>query len=87
MESIHFEKMLDPFRLQIPTDESGTRKSGRECCGHCRTCVYHKATWKSRYCVFRECPFVPGLSTATYTFRIMNRQRDRRRRPSNRKTV
>ena len=74
-----FEEMMKPFCLVRPRDEIGARKCGRECCGNCRTCVYHRPHRKDRLCVFRECPFVPGLSTSTYKTRMENHKRDRRR--------
>lgn len=75
-----FEELVFPFRLKKPQDEVGANKCGRECCGNCRTCVFHRPLRKDRLCVFRECPFVPGLSTSTYSARIENRKRDRKRR-------
>ena len=76
----NFEELVKPFCLQKPKDVIGARKCGRECCGNCRTCGYHRPHRKDRLCVFRECPFVPGLSTSTYSKRMENRKRDRRRR-------
>ena len=54
-----FEEKMKPFCLVRPKDEIGARKCGRECCGNCRTCVYHRPHRKDRLCVFRECPFLP----------------------------
>jgi hypothetical protein len=79
MEQKTFDEMIDPFRLKIPTDVKGVKKWGRECCIHCRTCVFHRPHRKERYCVFRECPFFPGLSTSTYALKKENRKRNRRR--------
>lgn len=76
----NFEELVKPFCLQKPKDVIGARKCGRECCGNCRTCVYHRPHRNDRLCVFRECPFVPGLSTSTYSKRMENRKRDRRRK-------
>lgn len=75
-----FEELVKPFCLQKPKDVIRARKCGRECCGSCRTCVYHRSHRSDRRCVFRQCPFVPGLSTSTYSERMENRKRDRRRR-------
>lgn len=76
----NFEELVKPFCLQKPKDVIGARKCGRECWGSCRTCVYHRPHRSDRLCVFRECPFVPGLSTSTYFKRMENRKRDCRRR-------
>ena len=43
-----FEEMMKPFCLVRPRDEIGARKCGRECCGNCRTCVYHRPHRKDR---------------------------------------
>lgn len=75
-----FEELINPFRLKMPKDELGAGKCGKESCGNCRTCVFHRPLRKGRICVFRECPFVPGLSTSTYSLKMENRKRDRMRR-------
>lgn len=74
-----FEAIIKPFCLVRPRDEIGAKKCGRECCGNCRTCVYHRPHRSDRLCIFRECPFVPGLSTSTHEIRMKNRKRDCKR--------
>lgn len=49
-----FEELVFPFRLKKPQNEVGAKKCGRECCGNCRTCVFHRPLRKDRLCVFRE---------------------------------
>jgi len=74
-----FEEFVKIFSLKQPADVITERKNGRECCGSCRACVYHRPHRSDRLCVFRECPFFLGLSTSTYSERMENRKRDRRR--------
>lgn len=75
------EELVKPFCLQMPKEAVGARKCGMECCRSCRSCVYHRPNRSDRLCVFRECPFFPGLSTSTYSKRTENRKRDHRRKP------
>lgn len=74
------EEMIQPFALKVPEYSAHTGKCGRECCRECRVCVYHRPHRKDRPCLFRECPFLPGLTTSTYRNRKENHLRDRRRR-------
>jgi hypothetical protein len=73
-----FEKMMKPFRLKMPFKNQKVKKRGRECWSNCRICPFHRPRRKGRLCVFRECPFVPEMSTATYFTKMKNRNRDYR---------
>jgi hypothetical protein len=78
-KSEQFEHLIEPHRLSVPKTIADARKHGRECCGSCRTCVYHRPHCAFRCCVFRECPFVRGLSTSTYMERKDNWKKHHRR--------
>lgn len=73
------DKVIEPFCIAVPISSGRARKCGGECCSLCRTCIYHRPNRKDRLCLFRECPFLQGLSTSTYQSRKENHKRDRKR--------
>lgn len=36
------EDLIVPFALIYPDDSTIVRKHGREVCGNCRRCIYHR---------------------------------------------